>query len=476
MSIRFENVRFAYAGEGAETLKGVTAEFHAADVTLLMGPSGCGKSTLLYLAAGIYPHGAGELRGGRITVEGAAPDSLQLPERCGLVGMMFQNPELQFCMDTVENELIFCLENICTPVEQIPDAIEDALRFCGIGHQRTRTLLSLSGGERQKVMLACLTALKPRWLLLDEPFANVDDASARTIVQKLGQLHREFGTGILAVDHRLENWLPVVDCIRILDGGTMLPDRMRTENMDVRRLEALGLDIPGEAYGHVRRPPGAARAPVLSIEQLCVKRGDSTILDGLSASFYPGTIYAITGESGCGKSSLFGALSGLYSYSGRILLEGRDLRKVRRRDLGKIGFVTQSPQDQFVSDTVYGEVAVGLRGGKDAPRQTEEILREIGLWRYRDVSAYMLSQGQQRRLGVAALMVYDCRVLVCDEPTYAQDRRGTRAVMERLSKLSAEKNVALIFSTHDRRLAHEYAHEVLEMKGGRLFAHTESNL
>ena len=114
---------------------------------------------------------------------------------------------------------------------------------------------------------------------------------------------------------------------------------------------------------------------------------------------------------------------------------------------------------------------MGLKKREDAEMKTEEILRGIKLWRYRDISPYMLSQGQQRRLGVAALMAYPCKVLVCDEPTYAQDRNNTKAIMDALCRQAREHGVALIFSTHDRQLAKDYADEILELKGGRLCVH-----
>ena len=119
------------------------------------------------------------MREGTVTVDGQNPAQLPPPEKCAVIGMMFQNPELQFCMDTVENELIFCLENRCVPPEEIPARVDDALKFCGISPLRHRTLLSLSGGERQKVMLACTVALQSKWLLLDEPFANVMNRARR---------------------------------------------------------------------------------------------------------------------------------------------------------------------------------------------------------------------------------------------------------------------------------------------------------
>ena len=127
MSIRFDNLQFAYFEDRKDVLPGLTAEFDPAEITILTGASGCGKSTLLYLAAGVYPHGAGLIRAGRVTVDGRDPGALPPPERCRLVGMMFQNPELQFCMDTVKNELLFCLENICTAPAEMEERLNTAL-------------------------------------------------------------------------------------------------------------------------------------------------------------------------------------------------------------------------------------------------------------------------------------------------------------------------------------------------------------
>ena len=470
MSIRIQHLNFSYFEDRKDILSDLSAEFDASEITILTGASGCGKSTLLYLAAGIYPHNAGVLRDGTLEVEGIRPDSLVPKERCALVGMMFQNPELQFCMDTVEHELLFCLENICTPRENMMAQVEEALAFCKIPHLKERTLQSLSGGERQKVMLACLTLLSPKWLLLDEPFANIDDASARMIAKKLKELNRTRGMGILAVDHRLENWLGIADQVRIMENGMLRPEIMDANTLDPELLKRLGVIVPKEAYDP-KLPEATAGEVVLELRDLMLRHQGNIIFQNVNAKFRSGCIYAILGESGCGKSSLFGALSGIYTYQGQALLQGTELRRQKKKNLGKIGFVTQNPQDQFVSDTVKEEILVGLKKQEDAEKKTEEILRGIKLWRYRDISPYMLSQGQQRRLGVAALMAYPCKVLVCDEPTYAQDRNNTMAIMDALCRQAREHDVALIFSTHDRQLAKDYADVILEMKGGSLCEH-----
>lgn len=466
MSIECRNINFTYFEDRKSVLSHIGGTFDAGKITVLTGKSGCGKSTLLYLFAGIYPKHAGILKSGSILVEGKNPAELIPKERCKLVGMMFQNPELQFCMDTVKNELIFCLENICEDPLKMDSMVDEALAFCGIAHLKERKLLSLSGGEKQKVMLACLAMLKPKWLLLDEPFANIDDASAGDIAHKLKQLHEKFGMGILAVDHRLENWGDVADEVRIMVDGTLVDERMQMEHLDWRRMREFGIYAP-ETF--CREKPPETAAPVLQLSHVSVNYGNSMILRDVSASFCPGHSYAIVGESGSGKSSLFGAISGLYPHGGEILLDGKKYRAKKKTDLGKIGFVTQNPQDQFVADTVRQEILVSLKKEKNAGSLSESILRSIKLWRYRDVSAYLLSQGQQRRLGVAALLAYRCKVLLCDEPTYAQDWENTVAIMEGLCKQARENNMALIFSTHDRNVAGNYADKVFELRGGYLY-------
>ena len=146
--ITLERVTFRYLEQSKRpVLDEVSASFDRSRITVLTGPSGCGKSTLLYLAAGIYPQNAGFLQEGTVRVEGQEPAALGPGERCALVGMLFQNPELQFCMDTVENELFFCLENRRVPRAEMEERLSAALDFCGIAHLRRRPLRSLSGGE-----------------------------------------------------------------------------------------------------------------------------------------------------------------------------------------------------------------------------------------------------------------------------------------------------------------------------------------
>ena len=479
--ITLERVTFRYLEQSKRpVLDEVSASFDRSRITVLTGPSGCGKSTLLYLAAGIYPQNAGFLQGGTVRVEGQEPAALGPGERCALVGMLFQNPELQFCMDTVENELFFCLENRRVPRAEMEERLSAALDFCGIAHLRRRPLRSLSGGEKQRAALAGLAALRPAWILLDEPFANLDDQTAALLCGQLARFHRECGTGILAIDHRLDHWLSIADEIRLmaqdgtLDGAAYAPSALSPQAWAER-----GVSVPGCPYQAARPVKTGPEEVVLSLRGLRVSQDGREVLRDVNADFFRGRIHVIVGPSGSGKSTLFGALSGLYRYQGSARLEGMELSRHRRRLTGRMGFVTQSPQDQFVADTVLDEVTVSLRhsaGAGDPAAGAEAVLRRIQLWRFRRLSPYMLSQGQQRRLGVAALLAYDCQVLVCDEPTYAQDRGRTAAIMDALQQEVVERGLTLILSTHDRALAQDYADILYELKEGSLYEVAQSRL
>lgn len=461
--IRWDNICFSYSETaGRNTLEQVELTVCANRFTVITGPSGCGKSTLLSLAAGIYPANGGFIRSGTVTVDGVDPGSLPPEKRVSLLCMIFQNPDLQFCMDTVEQELIFCMENISLPVEQMDRRLSEALEFCGISHLRTRRLATLSGGEKQKAMLACTVVLQPHWLLLDEPFANIDEESAAELVGKLHRLHRECGIGIVAVDHNPDLWKHALDeWIELSANGTVC----QTGNALPERFSQ-----PYQTELPLKKSGGTA----ISVQNLTLRKGSQPILDGFSACFEAGKIHAILGPSGCGKSTFFHALCGMERYEGSILVNGTELRHIHRKQLVRtMGFVFQNPQDQFVADTAWEEISISL-GGKT--EEAKRILQEISLWRHRNLSPYMLSQGQQRRLGTAALLAYRCRILICDEPTYAQDRANVIAIMEELQHRVVRDGLTLIFSTHDRRLAESYADCIYHIKEGKLIADDQSCL
>jgi energy-coupling factor transport system ATP-binding protein len=219
---------------------------------------------------------------------------------------------------------------------------------------------------------------------------------------------------------------------------------------------------------------------LLELKGVSVSIKKKNVLKNIDAAFRAGSAHAVLGASGSGKSTLLEAICGFRGYTGSIRISGDEVRRIPQRKLGRtVGLVFQNPQDQFVSATVLSEVMIGLKARGDVSDKTaeaERVMREVGLWKYRQLSPYMLSQGEQRRLALSALLVYRCGLLVCDEPTYAQDFKSLVAIMETLRNLVHRQNLTLLFSTHDRKLARDYADHVWRIGEGGLDEIDKSDL
>ena len=461
-------------------LEDVNLTFHEGEVAIVLGNSGCGKSTLASLLCGLYPENGGFLESGTITSKGTDFMTMNHRERCRYIAMMFQNPDLQFCMKTLRREMYFCLENILVPREEMPERVARAAGKYGVADILDQDIATLSGGQKQRAALSCLLLLNPKILLLGEPFANLDDASVVACIKLLQEILRDGTTTVIAIDHRADRWLGIADRIMILgEKGQMVTESMKVEEIKGRRrlFEEQGLLFPYEDVVKKDRSMHAEAAEtVISIRQASIwhKKRNEAVLKQVSLEAGKGEIIACLGPSGSGKTSLFLALLGEKKYSGSIRIYGRELSGIKRRDLFRqIGMVFQNPANQFVSTEVEKEITAGLpvRTGLNRESVTEkaiELLDEYHLRQFRHFSPFMLSQGQQRRLGVLTMLSGGQNILLLDEPTYGQDGRTTGAIMEDMVRL-VKKGITVIFSTHDRRLADRYADRIWWVEGGRAY-------
>jgi len=206
--IRLEHLTFTYGGASAPALQDVTLEIPAGAFVLLAGPSGAGKSTLLRCLNGLVPHFSGGTLRGRIAVFGHDPVVEGPSALSRVVGFVFQNPEAQFVLDRVEDEVAFALENLAVPPAEMRARVTEALDLVGLTPLRDRLLETLSGGEKQRVAIAAALALRPRVLVLDEPTSQLDPQSAEEVLEALVRLNRELGLTVVLAEHRLERVLP----------------------------------------------------------------------------------------------------------------------------------------------------------------------------------------------------------------------------------------------------------------------------
>lgn len=439
-AVKLEDVTFRYFPEGKRNiLDHMDLNIPQGGITVLTGDSGCGKSTLAALMAGLYPEHGGVLSSGDVKVFGRSVFSMRPQERASYITMLFQDPDLQFCMSTLRKELQFCLENICVPKGEIEARSLQAAKAIGMDGFLDRNLDTLSGGEKQKAALCCLLALDSRIFLLDEAFANIDSKTAREIITHLRKLADE-GKTVIAIDHHAELWQDAADCFLSLGDARIVPQtRTRTQK---------------------------ERPPAVVLRDVTVRR-DRVLLEHADATFPKGGMSVILGESGCGKTTLFRSLLKQHPYEGHIEVEGRDLTAIRQKELfRKVGVVFQKPSDQFITQNVLQEVQASLRlwKGQEDP---QALLEDYGLWQYRRYSPYMLSQGQQRKLAVLSVLAGGQEILLLDEPTYGQDSRSTAVMMEQL-RHKIEEGLTVICITHDEPLAKAWADKIYRLEGRRL--------
>lgn len=453
-----KDIEFKYQINSKNSIvDGFSYDFLEGKVYLISGFSGCGKSTLAYILAGLYPEHKGVVSKGKVLLLNR--DILEyLPnDRVKEIMMMFQNSDAQFCMEKVKDEIIFCLENIEFPVEKMDKLVEKVLTEMEILYLKDRDLSSLSGGEKQKVALAIILAISPKIIILDEPFANVDYESSQEIIKKLKRLNEEKKTTIIAIDHRISLWKDIdYEFLYLGKGCKFLANNSYFELEDSEKIKENREILKNK------------KEVILELENISVGYGEKTLLENCSLIAREGEIISLIGKSGVGKSSLLLNVAGLTKIkSGTIKLLGKDIRKWKTKEILKnIGIVFQNPQNQFITYKVLDELIFSMKQNeKDEKKlleKAEELLRQFNLYEYRNYSPFALSQGQQRKVAVLSMLAGNQKILLCDEPTYGQDNRTSREIMEYLKK-RAEEGLTIVIVSHDRNLVYEYSNSIYEI-------------
>ncbi|MCD7766618.1 MAG: energy-coupling factor ABC transporter ATP-binding protein [Lachnospiraceae bacterium] len=490
IAIHLSDVVFRYVESGKRNiLDHVSLDIEEGGITVLMGSSGCGKSTLAAVLAGLYPENGGFLESGTIELYGHPVSAMNQQERAAYLTMLFQNPDLQFCMDTLRREMQFCMENICVPKEEMDHRIESAARTLGMEALLDQKLVTLSGGEKQKAALCCLYVMESKCILLDEAFANIDSRSVTELVSLLLKL-KQHGRTIIAIDHQLGHWADAADEIIVLgEGGKVLQRGISPDQLEefYPLFEQEGLYYPGRAAsGRNCTPDSAAGLKsgdiAVSFRDLSILRTSDKrasrfrqyLLSHVNADFPKGAMTAVLGPSGSGKTTTFLSVLKQHPYEGSILIDGTDLSRIKKKELfAKAGIVFQNPGNQFITQNVTEEVKSSIRiwnkdlSDEQCEKQALALLKEYGLERYHRYSPYMLSQGQQRRLAVLSILAGRQQILFLDEPTYGQDYRSTMAIMEQLSRKVKDDGLTVIFITHDQELAEVWADKIYQLQGQR---------
>jgi energy-coupling factor transporter ATP-binding protein EcfA2 len=482
--IELEHLSVRYPKSEAPALEDVSLTIEQGETVLLLAPSGGGKSTLARVISGLIPQDIFAFVKGRVRVGEVDPLTAPPGQVAAQVGLLFQDPESGFATLTVEDEIAFGLENLGVPPMEMPGRIRHALAQVGLPDVEKRRLDRLSGGEGQRVALACLLAMAPPVLVLDEPTANLDPASTREFFSTLAAL-RSSHTVVL-IEHKLDACLHLADRVILLDGRGRLVATGEPEHVFDRYRNVIletGSWLPGEFIqpslaidGELQAasPSAMAELPAARIEDATFAYpSHPPVLRDASLDVPRGSFFALVGPNGSGKTTLALLMMGLLPapYQGQVRIFGDVLDRLTLADLTeRVGFVFQNPEHQFVTNTVRDELAFGLTARDwpevDVERRVAELLSRFELVEQEGQNPFTLSQGQKRRLSVATMLAVGQRMLILDEPTLGQDRRTTLALMESLVLLNRQ-GVTIMVITHDMQLVASYAQLVAVLIGGR---------
>ncbi len=242
--ISFENYSFTYIDSIEPVLKNINLKIHHGELVIIAGSSGCGKSTLLRSINGLIPHMYHGALSGSVRIDGATVAETSIVELAKKVGFVFQNPENQIFMFTVERDIAFGLENLGVPRTEIKDRVAWALQLLGIEHLASRAPHELSDGQKQRVALAGVLAMKPSILILDEPTSLLDPSTALELIEIVKMLNRDLGVTILIVEHRLDLLAQVASRIVCVDQGRVIFDGPPRSILATRDLTLIGIGVP----------------------------------------------------------------------------------------------------------------------------------------------------------------------------------------------------------------------------------------
>ena len=474
LPIRAAGVGFTYAGRPEPALRDVAFEVAAGRVLLVVGPSGSGKSTLARAIAGLVPleipgEWRGSLRVGDLEVASASREAA-----AARVGLVFQDPGSQLVMERAGDDVAFGLENRSWPPEAMRARVPLVLEAVGLGGFAERRSARLSGGEQQRLTIAGVLAASPGVLVLDEPTANLDPAGTVAIYGWLRDVVATRSATVVLVEHRVDHAWSLADLVLALDSGGAPIDLGTPAEVLTRSragLEAAGVWLPdGRAK---RRPRRASRrtvtaGPVLDLREAWFGYERSTpILHGVSLALGAGERVALVGANGSGKSTLLRlALGLLRPTAGEVRLDDRDPSRLSPQGLARrAGYVVQDPELGFIGDTVREEIELGLEPG-DVDHAHELAARlHLPLATFGDRSPYRLSGGEQRRLSLVTALARRPHLLVLDEPTFGQDRRGHDVLVSILGELAAD-GTAILAATHDERFVAAFADRTVELDEG----------
>jgi peptide/nickel transport system ATP-binding protein len=484
-------------------LKGITLSIHKGEVVGLVGESGSGKTSLAWAVTRALPPNAAE-PGGAIRLAGEelmAKTPAEMERiRGARISMVFQdpgtslNPTLTLGAQLSE---VLTRHHGLTPRQAWAEGelLLDEVGLKDPPQMMKRMPHEVSGGEKQRVIIAAAFACHPELIIFDEPTTALDVITARQILDLLVKLQAETGVSALYISPDLAlvshtaNRVAVISRGEIVEAGPVRDIFVRPQHDYTK---ALIRAVPNPANRLVSVDTDAGSPPLLDVRDVTVRYGRKAFFSGLlgrkpaevlgnrnvSLALKPGEVLGIVGESGSGKSTLARALTGLTPFEGRVTFNGRAVSSVRdmNRDYRReIQIIFQHPDASLNPRQKIREILsrpIKLYDTVDAAamgRRIGLLLEQVRLpAEYAERYPHQLSGGEKQRIAIARAFASRPKLVICDEITSALDVSVQAQVIELLMELQREYHSAYLFITHDLNLVRQIAHRIAVMYHGDL--------
>ena len=490
---QIENLSFAYpTAGGKKSLDGVNLTIEKGEYVVLCGTSGSGKTTLLrQLKSVLAPHGE---KSGKVLFNGVPLTQVSALEQAAKIGFVMQNPEEQIVTDKVWHELAFGLESLGCDQTTMRTRVAEMASYFGIAHWFHKEVATLSGGQKQLLNLASVMAMQPEVLILDEPTSQLDPIAAADFLNTIRKINIELGTTVIITEHRLEDIFPYADRAIVMDGGRVIgddtPGHIGKQLYEQKNVMFTAMPTPvrvfygaggvGECPLTVREgrrwlsdaypTPKVTALPekslesekesALSLKELWFRyeKDSPDVLRGVSAEIPKGSLYAIVGGNGAGKSTALKAICGICKpYRGKVKVLGKPVEKYKAGELfrGCLAMLPQDPKSLFVKKTVREELEE-MTGDTGRIAEVAALCQVDSLL---DSHPYDLSGGEQQRAALAKVLLTDPKVLLLDEPTKGIDSMFKETLAWTLCKLK-EQGVTVVMVSHDVEFCAKYADTV----------------
>lgn len=525
--VELKNVSYRYPHAEDESLKRVNLTVEKGKFVVLMGRTGAGKTTLSLCLNGLIPQLMQGDLSGEVIVAGKDTSKYRVQELAKQVGLVLQDAESQIVGRTVEEDVAFGPRNFGVPIEEVQIRIKQALERVRLRDFNGRSTDELSGGEKQRLVIAGVLAMEPEIMVLDEPTSELDPEGRVEIYRALDDLCRERERTLLVIEHSSEEILKRADEIIVINQGEIAwqgaPEKLfrnipllqefgikplpvsllgwdyyqrgwieiKDIPLDVARAESLihsliskqklqdekdRLAKPIEIReAHQRTEEKLTQtqsSPLIQVNQLVHQYVSGQIaLQGINLAIQKGEFVALVGANGAGKTTLAKHFNGLLKPTrGEVIVKGMNTKEYDTAHLARtIGYVFQNPDHQIFSVSVEKELDFGLKNaGFDSKEREERIARALeltGLEKFREVHPYTLGKGERQLIAVASVLALTPEILVIDEPTTGLDWIGVQKIMKLLHQLHKE-GTTLLMITHDMDIAVEYTERLIVLQKG----------